>query len=74
MLSTGAVIGAGANVFDFTQAPKYVRPFAWGAGNSVMDRDGFLKIAARVMPRRQVEMTEAVRAMLESLYDSAVAK
>jgi UDP-N-acetylglucosamine diphosphorylase/glucosamine-1-phosphate N-acetyltransferase len=55
MLSTGAVVGVGANVFDFPSAPKYVPP---------------LKVAARVMPRRQVEMTEAVQEMLGTIYDS----
>jgi hypothetical protein len=72
MLTTGANVGAGANVFGYTSVPKYVPPFAWGDTGTKMQREGFLKIAERVMPRRQVEVTDAVRAMLEAIYDHAV--
>jgi UDP-N-acetylglucosamine diphosphorylase/glucosamine-1-phosphate N-acetyltransferase len=72
MLSTGAAVGTGANVFDFPTAPKYVPPFAWGGSGVLMNKDGFLKVASRVMPRRQVEVTDAVRVMLETIYDSTV--
>ena len=37
-----------------------------------MQKDGFLKIVSRVLPRRQVEVTDAVRTMLETIYDNAV--
>jgi UDP-N-acetylglucosamine diphosphorylase/glucosamine-1-phosphate N-acetyltransferase len=70
MLNTGAVIGTGANVFGFDQAPKYVPPFAWGPDGH-MSREGFIAVAERVMPRRQVEFTAAVRASLEATYDHA---
>jgi hypothetical protein len=73
MLSTGAAIGFGANLFDVAGAAKYVPPLAWGE-RARMDRDGFLKTATRVMPRRQVEVTEEVRAMLEQLYDRVAAQ
>jgi len=72
MLSTGAVVGTGANVFDFPTAPKYVPPFAWGQTGTLMQKEGFLKIASRVLPRRQVEMTDDVRTMLETIYDRIV--
>jgi len=72
MLSTGAAVGVGANVFDYSSSPKYVPPFAWGAHGDVMDRAGFLKTAARVMPRRQVDVTDAVREMLGAIYDHSV--
>ena len=69
MLPTGAVIGAGANVFGATSAPKYLPPMAWGsAGPERMTEEGFLRIAGRVMPRREVELTEARRASLVGIY------
>lgn len=68
---TGAVVGVGANVFGWTRVPKYVPPFAWG-DRGVMRRDGFLDIAARVMPRREVTVTEQVRETLGRIYDHAV--
>jgi len=72
LLGTGTVLGAGANVFDTVRAPKYVAPFAWGgSGSARMSRDGFLKIVERVMPRRDVELSEAMRAVLGRVYDWA---
>ena len=72
MLSTGATIGVGANVFGFASSPKHVPPFAWGSTGATMERDGFLKIAERVLPRRRVEVTDDIRRMLETIYDHAI--
>lgn len=72
LLGTGTVIGAGANVFDTVRSPKYVPPFSWGgAGPARMSREGFLKVVERVMPRRDIEVTPALRAVLGRVYDSA---
>ena len=69
MLPTGAVVGAGANLFGTTAAPKYVPPMAWGtSGPERMTEEGFLRIAERVMPRRDVELTEARRTSLMAIY------
>jgi UDP-N-acetylglucosamine diphosphorylase/glucosamine-1-phosphate N-acetyltransferase len=68
MLGTGTVIGAGANVFGGTPG-KYVPPFAWGAvGAERLTEEGFLRIAERVLPRRQVEFTPARAAGLAALF------
>jgi len=70
LLGTGTVIGTGANVFDAVRPPKYVPPFAWGgAGSGRMSKDGFLKIAERVLPRRDVAVDDATRAVLGRVYD-----
>jgi hypothetical protein len=37
-----------------------------------MARDAFLTLAERVLPRRGVPVTDAVRAMLGAIYDQAV--
>lgn len=71
LLETGTVVGAGANVFGVTRPPKYIRPFAWGVDRETMSRDGFLTVATRVMPRRQVGVTDGVRATLGRIYDQA---
>jgi UDP-N-acetylglucosamine diphosphorylase/glucosamine-1-phosphate N-acetyltransferase len=73
MLDTGTVVGAGANVFGRPQPPKYVPPFAWGFDGETVNRDGFLTVATRIMPRRQVAMTDDIRASLERIYQHAVA-
>jgi hypothetical protein len=72
LLGTGTVIGTGANVFDAVRPPKYVPPFAWGTtGSARLSRDGFLKIAERVLPRRDVVVDDATRALLGRIYDWA---
>ena len=68
-LDTGTVLGAGANVFGVSRPPKYVPPFAWGSSGERTSRDGFLTVATRVMPRRQVAFTDAVRDSLGRIYD-----
>ena len=71
LLGTGTVVGAGASVFDAVRPPKYVPPFAWGGGSSRerMTREGFLRIVERVLPRRDVEVTDELRAVLGRIYD-----
>lgn len=71
MLSTGTIVGVGANVFGWERPPKNVPPFAWG-GEGVMALDGFLRIAERVMPRRDVQVTDEMRTMLEAIYRGSV--
>jgi UDP-N-acetylglucosamine diphosphorylase/glucosamine-1-phosphate N-acetyltransferase len=69
LLPTGTVIGAGANVFGPGPVPKYVPPMAWGSdGTARMSEEGFLKVAERVMPRREVAMTPERRASLAAIY------
>jgi len=68
MLPTGTVIGAGANVFG-EGLTKYVPPFAWGAnGKEQLTEEGFLRIAERVMPRRDVAVTAERRASLTAIF------
>jgi hypothetical protein len=72
LLGTGTVLGTGANVFETVQPPKYVAPFAWGGvGTTRMTRDGFLTVASRVLPRRDVALDPPTRAALGRVYDWA---
>lgn len=69
MLATGTVISAGANVFGPSTPPKYVPPFAWGAdGQGRQTVDGFLRVAERVMTRRNVDLTPERRRSLERTF------
>ena len=68
MLPTGTVVGAGANVFG-DGLGKYVPPFSWGASGEVqLTEEGFLRIAERVMPRRDVAVTDERRASLITIF------
>jgi UDP-N-acetylglucosamine diphosphorylase/glucosamine-1-phosphate N-acetyltransferase len=69
MLGTGTIIGAGASVFGDGRPPRWVPPFAWGSsGAERMSAQGFLEIARRVLPRRQVAVTPQHEAWFASLH------
>ncbi|MFL5403643.1 MAG: putative sugar nucleotidyl transferase [Gemmatimonadales bacterium] len=70
MLATGTVISAGANVFGTPTPPRYVPPFAWGcSGSERMTEDGFLRIAERVMARRNVTFSAERREALRRAFE-----
>lgn len=67
LLSTGTIIGAGASVVG-SPVGRWVRPFVWGAGDELLTAEGFLTIAKRVMPRRQVAVTPEMEAWLRAMH------
>jgi UDP-N-acetylglucosamine diphosphorylase / glucose-1-phosphate thymidylyltransferase / UDP-N-acetylgalactosamine diphosphorylase / glucosamine-1-phosphate N-acetyltransferase / galactosamine-1-phosphate N-acetyltransferase len=71
MLSTGTIIGAGANVFGSNATPKVVPPFAWGDGEpyDTYDVTRFLEVAARVMSRRDVDLGDNARKQLAEAHE-----
>lgn len=68
MLPTGTVVGAGASVFGSGALPKEIAPFAWGLDGERLHEAGFLTIAERVMPRRDVAFTAERRAALSATW------
>jgi len=70
LFDSGSVIGAGASIFDVVHAPKYIAPFAWGGSASKrMTLQKFLETVERVLPRRSVEVTDAMRSYLRRAFD-----
>jgi UDP-N-acetylglucosamine diphosphorylase / glucose-1-phosphate thymidylyltransferase / UDP-N-acetylgalactosamine diphosphorylase / glucosamine-1-phosphate N-acetyltransferase / galactosamine-1-phosphate N-acetyltransferase len=71
-LTTGCVLGAGANVFGSEMPPKVVAPFAWGeSGEFETYRvDKFLVAVERMMARRQVHLGDSMRAQLTRAHES----
>lgn len=69
-LTTGSVIGAGANIFGNVTAPKVVPPFAWGdePPYSTFQLAKFLDVAKRVMSRRHVDLTQKQAAVLSAAH------
>lgn len=69
-LTTGTVLGAGANVFGSVMPPKAVAPFMWGESGSFTDYrlDKFLDVAERMMARRHVALGDSSRAQLSASY------
>lgn len=76
LLPTGGVVGAGANVFGPVRAPKWVPPFAWGAGPGagVYRKEAFLATAETVMGRRGVELGPGARTWLGAVWEEARAR
>jgi UDP-N-acetylglucosamine diphosphorylase/glucosamine-1-phosphate N-acetyltransferase len=68
-LTTGTVLGAGANVYG-NMPPKVVAPFSWGdaAPYSLYESNKFLETAARMMSRRHVELTDRARRHLAAVH------
>ncbi len=58
MLTTGCVIGAGANIYGASATPKYIAPFSWGSAEPYarFDSSKFLEVAERMMARRHVTL------------------
>ncbi len=67
LLSTGTVVGTGANVVA-PAVPRYVRPFAWGPHDR-QTLEGFLTVARRVLPRRGVDLTPEILGSLTSIHE-----
>ncbi len=70
LLSTGTVLGAGANVFGVGMPPRSVAPFAWGHGDPspTYELDRFLVVAERVMARRGIVLGELTRLQLSAAH------
>jgi UDP-N-acetylglucosamine diphosphorylase/glucosamine-1-phosphate N-acetyltransferase len=71
-LTTGAVLGAGANVVD-RMPPKFTPPFAWGAEPpyATYDVERFVRVAARAMSRRGVVLGPGAEATLRAAHARA---
>lgn len=69
-LTTGCVLGVGANVFE-NMPPKAVPPFAWGseAPYALYRSDKFIESAARMMKRRHIDMSDSTRHHLQAIHE-----
>ncbi len=69
-LTTGCVVGTGANVVCSGTTPKVIPPFSWGADSdkSIYDLDRFLSVAERVMSRRHASLTERAKRWLSAAH------
>lgn len=67
-LTTGCVIGTGANVVGSGMSPKVIPPFLWGDGEAVYDPERFVSVAARVMTRRGVTLGDGGRRHLLRVF------
>src|SRR5205085_10074449 len=70
MLTTGTVIGAGANIYGGNIASKYVPPFVWGNGEPFGSYEiaKFIDVARRKMSLRPIYVNEEAAKELEGAY------
>jgi UDP-N-acetylglucosamine diphosphorylase / glucose-1-phosphate thymidylyltransferase / UDP-N-acetylgalactosamine diphosphorylase / glucosamine-1-phosphate N-acetyltransferase / galactosamine-1-phosphate N-acetyltransferase len=70
-LTTGTVIGAGANVYGSVSPPKVVPPFAWGdrPPYSTYRSEKFVEVARRVMARRHVNLSASQARQLATAHE-----
>ena len=73
MLTTGTVLGAGANVFGRGSHAKFVAPFAWGDREpyASFQLAKFIDVAQRMMQRRGVPLGDALRRHLARVHARA---
>jgi UDP-N-acetylglucosamine diphosphorylase / glucose-1-phosphate thymidylyltransferase / UDP-N-acetylgalactosamine diphosphorylase / glucosamine-1-phosphate N-acetyltransferase / galactosamine-1-phosphate N-acetyltransferase len=69
-LTTGTVVGAGANIFGMGETGKFIPPFAWGDASpyETFALDKFLEVAERQMARRSVVLSIRARAQLKAAH------
>jgi UDP-N-acetylglucosamine diphosphorylase/glucosamine-1-phosphate N-acetyltransferase len=69
VLNTGSVIGVASNVFGHGFPPKFIPSFSWGfTAERVNNMRVVLSTAARVMERRDRQLTEAEGELLRTVF------
>lgn len=70
MFNTGTVCGVSANVFDAGFPPKHIADFSWGNSGQAFRLEKAFEVAARMMERRGLELTETDRQVLSHIYNN----
>ena len=70
MFNTGTVVGVSANVFGGGFPSKFVPSFAWSEGTNFVtfDFQKALDVAQKVMQRRNIQLSEAEKNILEHIF------
>jgi len=73
MLTTGCIVGAGANIYGAKISPKRIPPFAWGDCEPYarFELDKLIEVAERMMARRHVVLTDLGRRQIEASYQTS---
>lgn len=71
MFNTGTVVGVSANIYGAGFPRNYIPSFTWGGPQGVQAYrlDKALDTAARMMGRRQIELDEVERGILEHVHE-----
>jgi UDP-N-acetylglucosamine diphosphorylase/glucosamine-1-phosphate N-acetyltransferase len=73
LLTTGANIGVGCNVFGGGVSPKYVPSFCWGGLGGWQEQrlDGFIKTARATLSRRNVPLRPESEELLRCVFEES---
>lgn len=73
-LNTGTVIGLGTNLFGAGFPPKTIGAYRWGGaqGFEMTDFEKFQATAEKVMARRNIKLSKAMRELLKKLHEDAL--
>lgn len=71
MLNTGTVVGFAANIFGGGFPPKFIPSFSWGGaeGFTTFKLEKAFEVAERMMSRRGINLTEADKTAIETVYE-----
>ncbi|HEY9166527.1 MAG TPA: GlmU family protein [Candidatus Kryptonia bacterium] len=71
MFNTGTVVSVCCNVYGAGILPKYVPAFSWGGASDGLVTykiDKAIEVASRVMARRKITLSDAMRDLLKRVY------
>ncbi|MBK8487682.1 MAG: GlmU family protein [Bacteroidetes bacterium] len=76
MFNTGTVVGVSANIFGAGFPRNYIPSFSWGGAGGFTDFkiNQALEVAEQVMGRRQIELTETDKEILQYLFETRISK
>lgn len=71
MFNTGTVVGVSSNIFGAGFPPTHIPSFAWGGGDrfETYQVGKAIEVAAAVMARRNVSLTDEYKTLLRYLFD-----
>lgn len=71
MFNTGTLVGVSCNLYGGGFQPRYVPSFSWGSHEGTMEPfriDKAIQVAERVMARRNIELTEGEKKLLQRIF------
>lgn len=74
MLNTGTLCGVCCNLFSDGYPPKFIPSFSWVSGKNIVPYhfDKALEAMAKMMERRDVDLTPKYRSMMQNINKSAM--
>jgi UDP-N-acetylglucosamine diphosphorylase/glucosamine-1-phosphate N-acetyltransferase len=71
MFDSGTIVGVNASIYGTKYSPKFIRSYSWGDIEKLelFRLDKALEVAAKVMARRNIELSDIDKAILTKIYE-----